>query len=274
MAYPVRDISLPAVLQGQPNGKLPDSILWDTPAPGVSWACRLVPPAARAWRALSVAALEAGHVLKPSGPHDSYRPYDTQLRIFLQRFTTTPNGSRTRRTWRGQTWYLKPGYALAAVPGTSNHGRAIAVDVGEERDGDTGTESLDAGTLAWLVENEERLGWSHEVQSEPWHLRYFAGDRIPRAVLDHESNSEEFIMDAEVKERFDKINEALLILIGEGRELDDDVPENLVDIAKELRVNERTILQELNRLRQADGLPPLPIVIGYNGSTPIYQTED
>lgn len=190
MMLPVRTIVQPSCLNGQSNGRLDPAILHDTPAPGVAWPCRLIEPAARAWRALTAAAQVAGHTLKPSGPFDSYRPYDVQERIFRQRFTTTPNGSSTRRTWNGQTWYLRPGCALAAVPGTSNHGRAIAVDVGEETDGDTGTESISRPTLDWLLANEERFGFSHEVQSEPWHIRYFAGDWPPQAVIDHERTSQ------------------------------------------------------------------------------------
>lgn len=188
MAFPVRAVSRPTCLDGQTNGQLNPSLLIDTPVPYATWTCRLVPPAARAWRALTSAALSAGHTLKPSGPSDSYRPYEVQERIFLQRFTTQ-RVSRTKRTWRGKTWYLRPGYALAAVPGTSNHGLGLAVDVGEEVDGDTGTETVDRDTVDWLVANEERFGFSHEVQSEPWHLRYFAGDDIPRAVLDHEAGA-------------------------------------------------------------------------------------
>lgn len=179
---PVRTIIYPAALDGQENGKLPDSILVDTPGQAGGPTVRLLEPAARAWRALCAAALKEGHVLKATSLVDSYRPYEVQERIFLQRFTTSPVSS-TRRYWRGQWWYLKPGYALAAVPGTSNHGRALAVDAGEERDGDTGTESIDDATVAWLVANEERFGFSHEVPSEPWHIRYFAGDTVPPAVI-------------------------------------------------------------------------------------------
>jgi hypothetical protein len=72
------------------------------------------------------------------------------------------------------------------VPGTSNHGWALAVDTGEERDNDAGTESLDAGTLNWLLAHALDFGWSWELQSEPWHLRCFVGDAIPAAVLAHE----------------------------------------------------------------------------------------
>lgn len=183
MAYPVRTVQRPAVLSGRQNGSLPADILLDTPGLAGGPTVWLVRPAARAWRALTAAASAAGHTLKAIS---SYRPYADQERIFLQRFTTTPVSS-TRRTWRGKTYHLRPGMALAAIPGTSNHGLGLAVDTGEESDGDSGVERLDADTLAWLLANEERFGFSHEVQSEPWHLRYFTGDHIPAAVLAYEA---------------------------------------------------------------------------------------
>ena len=186
MAYPVRPVLEPAVIRGLSNGRFPSSVLVSTPGQAGGPTVVLVEPAARAWRALCAAALKAGHTLKLSGAASGYRTYAEQERLFRQRFTTTPNGASQRRNWAGQTWYLRPGMALAAVPGTSNHGRGLAVDTGEERDGDTGTESVDAGTVAWLVANEERYGFSHEVQSEPWHLRYFAGDATPSAVIEYE----------------------------------------------------------------------------------------
>lgn len=183
MALPFRTVTLPSVLSGQVNGKLAPSILVDTAVPGADWPCRLVLPAARSYRALCAAAKTAGHILKPSGRYDSYRPYDVQERIFRERFRTYNTDSGVTRQWLGHTWWLVPGMALAAVPGTSNHGLGLAVDDGEETDGDSGTERIDAATLAWLVANEERFGFSHEVQSEPWHIHYFAGDAIPAAVL-------------------------------------------------------------------------------------------
>lgn len=188
MAYPVRTVTAPAVLQGKQNGKFPDSALVNTPGQAGGVVVRLVEPAARAWKALCATALAAGHVLKAVGPADSYRPYSVQERIFLQRYTTERLANRPTKKWNGQVWYQKPGTAIAAVPGTSNHGFGLAVDTGEERDSDAAAESLDQPTLAWLIANEEKFGWSHELQSEPWHLRYFAGDQIPRAVLDFEAH--------------------------------------------------------------------------------------
>lgn len=188
MALPVVKVILPAVLAGQANGRLPDSILVDTPGQAGGPTVRLVAPAARAWRALCAAALAAGHVLKTSGLYDSYRPGEIQVKLFFQRFTTTYIAGATTRTYQGTKYYLKPGYALAAVPYTSNHGLGLAVDCGVELDGDTGTESLDNATLAWLLAgNAQAHGWSWEAQSEDWHIRYVAGDNIPAAVLAYEA---------------------------------------------------------------------------------------
>lgn len=187
--FPVRTVSRPACLTGQSNGRLDPSILVATPGQAGGQEVRLVAPAARAWRALTAAALQAGHVLKPTSLHDSYRPYEVQERIFRQRYTTDYLAGRPFKSWNGQRWYQRPGTAVAAVPGTSNHGWGLAVDTGEERDSDLGTESLDDPTLRWLLDNEERFGFSHEVQSEPWHLRCFSGDDIPQAVLAYEQRN-------------------------------------------------------------------------------------
>jgi hypothetical protein len=181
MAYPVRDVIRPAVLAGQSNGHLADSILVSVPGQAGGPTVRLVAPAAAAWQALCAAARSAGHILKASGPYDSYRPYDVQVSTFTTRYTTTKLAGRPSRTWQGHTWWQRPGTAVAAVPGTSNHGLGLAVDVGVELDGDPGTESLTAAALGWLIANELRFGFSHEIQSEPWHIRYWAGDRPPAA---------------------------------------------------------------------------------------------
>lgn len=192
MALPVHNVTEPAVLRGQPNGRLPDAILVDTPGQAGGPTVRLVAPAARAWRALCAAALdEVGVILKASGPADSYRPLEVQDRIFRQRYTTDRLPGRPSRQWNGRTWWQRPGTAAAAVPGTSNHGRGLAVDVGVEADGDTGTESIDAKTVAWLTAHAARFGFSAELQSEPWHWRYYTGDAIPAAVTAHDASPDQ-----------------------------------------------------------------------------------
>jgi hypothetical protein len=187
MAFPVRTMTRSSLLSGQQNGRLDSGILMQTPGAMGGATVTLVTPAARAWRALCAAAKVSGHTLKATSVADSYRIYEIQERIFRDRYTTTYLVGRPYKYWNGRRWYQRPGTAVAAVPGTSNHGWASAVDTGEERDSDTGAESLDDPTLRWLLDHEQTYGWSHEVQSEPWHIRYFAGDAIPQAVLAYEA---------------------------------------------------------------------------------------
>jgi hypothetical protein len=186
VALPIRTLTRPAALQGQQNGRLDPGILKATAGQAGGLTVELVEPAARGWRALTAAAKKAGHVLKQSAPGCSYRPYAVQERIFRERYTTVNNGT-PGRMWNGRYWYKKPGVAAAAVPGTSNHGWGLAVDLGEERDGDSGTESVDAGTVAWLIDNAHTYGYSAELQSEPWHWRWYVGDAIPPAVRAYEA---------------------------------------------------------------------------------------
>jgi LAS superfamily LD-carboxypeptidase LdcB len=75
---------------------------------------------------------------------------------------------------------------MAATPGTSNHGLGLAIDFAEERDGRPPVESVSDRFVRWLIKNAATYGFSAELQSEPWHWRYVAGDQIPRAVLDFE----------------------------------------------------------------------------------------
>jgi hypothetical protein len=190
MAFPISRVTKPACLNGQSNGRLSDSILVSIPGLAGGPVIRLVEPAARAWKALQSAALAAGHTLKATSAADSYRPYADQERIFRARYTTQYLAGRPFRLWQGQRWYQRPGTAMAAVPGTSNHGLALAVDTGTELDGDAGTEAIDKNTLAWLLNNARSYGFSWEVQSEPWHLHYFAGDAIPAAVIAFEHSQQ------------------------------------------------------------------------------------
>lgn len=163
MTFPVKTITRSALLDGQANGKLDAAILLSTPGQAGGATVILVKPAARAWRALCAAAKAAGHTLKATSVADSYRLYEIQERIFRDRYTTTYLAGRPYKTWNGRRWYQRPGTAVAAVPGTSNHGWAQAVDCGEERDSDAGAERLDDATLLWLRDNAERFGWSWEL---------------------------------------------------------------------------------------------------------------
>jgi hypothetical protein len=188
VAYPKRTIVRSRLLAGQLNGRLDPKILVTVkPLPGVGGAdIRLIAPAARGYTALRAAGFAAGHVFKPTSLADSYRTLNQQSDVFRARYTRTFLSGRPYRTWNGQRWYQRPGTAVAAVPGTSNHGWAAAIDMGEERDSDAASEPLDTPTLQWLLANEQRFGFFHSTDSEPWHIDWFPGDAVPEAVLEYE----------------------------------------------------------------------------------------
>lgn len=162
VAFPVVPITRSALLNGQSNGQLSPGIL--TTLPGVAGGApiTLIHPAARAWGAMAAEAAKAGHVLKAGAASNSYRTYAEQERIFRARYRTAYKANTDVKVWNGVRWYRWYG-ATAAVPGTSNHGWAQAVDGGEERDGDAGAEPFDAATLEWLRVNAVRFGWSWEI---------------------------------------------------------------------------------------------------------------
>jgi hypothetical protein len=136
--------------------------------------------AARSWRAMQAAAKRDGVALRVGA--DAYRPLATQEAIFVRRYRPVPVWVPTARKWRGQWWVKKPGEDAAAVPGTSNHGWGLAVDVANCR-----TES--AAACRWLKAHAHRFGWSAEIQSEAWHWRAVHGDRLPPAVLAFEAGA-------------------------------------------------------------------------------------
>ena len=108
---------------------------------------RLQRDAARAFDALSRAHQdETG---QPLCITDSYRSYAEQVRLFR----------------------VKP--TLAAVPGTSNHGWGLAVDLCG------GVERFDGAAHAWMQRHAGEFGWVHPSwaqrggsRPEPWHWEF------------------------------------------------------------------------------------------------------
>lgn len=172
MRYPVHPVALPADLRGINNGKLPATLLAPIQPHG-----QLHRVAARAWNAMRQAAAQDGVELSHVG---AMRTYDQQVALFRERYQTAPNGSRVTRKWNGRSYYLRPGYAPSATPGTSNHGWGLAIDVAN---------ASEAGRHRWLLEHAVSYGFSWEVADpdnpnfEVWHLRYFVGDATPPAML-------------------------------------------------------------------------------------------
>jgi LysM repeat protein len=175
IVLPVQRVTMPSCLKGQENGKL---------APGILKKCDvgsalMAEPAARAMKAM-VAAMRAALGLDYTHV-GAYRTYKGQEDLFLSRYTTTPLPGRPTKTWNGVKYWQKPGTAMAAVPGTSNHGWGLALDLAEKVDGKA--VSISTRSVKWLVKHAAQYGFCAEAQSEPWHWRYFAGDKTPDAVL-------------------------------------------------------------------------------------------
>lgn len=199
MKLPVLPMTMPADLKGTENGKLPESMLVPAHIPGANW--RLHPTAARACRAMVAGMAAEGIQVRATG---TYRSYSSQVKLFISRYEPVgyakyaATQSSRRRIWREAVangyssiyWVMKrvdgKWPAMAASPGTSNHGWALAVDFAEELDADPQAESISQRAVAWLIRHAHVYGWSAEAQSEAWHWRYVAGDAVPPAVITFE----------------------------------------------------------------------------------------
>jgi hypothetical protein len=131
---------------GYPNGLIPPSALCPLGVAGHALRC----DAAAAWRAMSAAYRSAYGT--PMCITDSYRGYASQVRLYGE----------------------KP--ALAAIPGTSNHGWGLAVDLCG------GIDSYGSAQYAWMTANAGRFGFVHPTwadpgngREEPWHWEYAVG---------------------------------------------------------------------------------------------------
>jgi D-alanyl-D-alanine carboxypeptidase-like protein len=187
MSLPVHPVTLPADLVGADNGRLPDALLVPFTAAGQTTFAYAHRTALRSFEALRGECLRAtGRVLTITSVADAYRSFDRQLATFLARYTTTELEGRPTKTYDGRIWWQLPGTAMAASPGTSNHGKAIAFDCAWFINGRVVRIETDPVGWAWFRANAERFGFSWEAQSEPWHLRLVTGDAIPAAVLAYE----------------------------------------------------------------------------------------
>lgn len=125
---------------GYSNGLIPSSQLCSIIGGG-----RLRPDAAIAFNKMTQAyAARFGH---PLCINASYRPYSDQVRLYR----------------------IQP--ALSAIPGTSNHGWGLAVDLG------CGVQTSGSAQFRWMVQNAGRYGfvhpaWAYHNPFEPWHWEY------------------------------------------------------------------------------------------------------
>lgn len=197
----VKPVTKPSTLDGQSNGNLGPCQLEPTFFNGVGYAS-LERTTKRAWDAFNITCFaESGWWLTAVSLGDAYRSYESQVRLFTSRYTptfdaATCKGESVYKWWKGVKWYQLKYTAMAAVPGTSNHGWGLALDVaiydpnrndGDKYAGDPVYIQSNELLWAWIQMNAPRFGFSWEAQSEPWHLRYTEGDNIPQKVLDVEN---------------------------------------------------------------------------------------
>lgn len=143
----VPELDLAALQFPWPNGAIPEDELCTLPfAPGHRLQCE----AAEALDRLAAAyAQDTGKVL---GVASSYRTYEEQVEV------------KRMRGW------------LAARPGTSMHGRGLAVDLADMG----GLGEFDRPAYLWMKENAGRFGWYHPQAMEPggsgppepWHWEF------------------------------------------------------------------------------------------------------
>lgn len=181
--FPIRNpIVPPSSIAKAPNGKIPTGELVQVPGPSGTHPF-LVAPVARAWLALTAFARSAGFVMTHTG---CYRPYDRQVALFLERHYEDDRGPKL---WDGRRWSLKPGMANAAIPGTSPHGLACAIDVALDGWGSQ-AKGVSEAWSRWAVANVPRFGFLWSLQSEPWHIQWVAGDSVPPALVDDDEPEE------------------------------------------------------------------------------------
>lgn len=166
MTLPVAPVVMPSELSGKSNGELPAEILY-------SIVCGfLLLNASIAFRLMNAEATAAGYPLTASTANNTYRKLSVQEVYWHERYDHVPR--LTRVVWyRGLPWWRKPGATTAAIPGTSYHGWGLAIDI----------VGVEGGRLEWLLANAARFGFTWEIQTEAWHMRYVLGDELPAIAL-------------------------------------------------------------------------------------------
>ncbi len=116
------------------NGRIPDSALTS-----IGGGEKLAHTAARAFLEMQRAAVAAGVRFSVN---DSYRSYDAQVAMAKEKGLYGRGG-------------------LAAVPGTSNHGKGLSVDL-----------ELNGQAQSWMRTNAAKFGFKNDVAGEPWHWTF------------------------------------------------------------------------------------------------------
>lgn len=174
MKYPSKKMTLPKEVAKAENGKLPKETLVKIAIGGQMWTW-----AAFCFNMMAAEAKKAGIKLKNIG---DYRPYERQLAMFNDRYSLKDEGRvpQVTRTWNGKKYFLKKGKSPSGIPGTSNHGVGLAIDL----------DVKDPKTLEWLCANAPTYGFylqgsdPKHPEFEAWHWQYCEGDKLPKVAKD------------------------------------------------------------------------------------------
>lgn len=146
-----------------PNGKVPAFARRKIDTAGRT----LRTPAATSWAwVVSEVKRRYGWTPEPSAGLSAYRTVPEQERLFYDYFTTSWEASekRDRRYYKGKTYWRRKGKPSAATPGTSNHGKALALDI-------AGLGDFGSTKHRQLADVATEAGWRNEgvAFDEPWH---------------------------------------------------------------------------------------------------------
>lgn len=180
MTLPYIKLVVPTALKQFKNGQLPANVLASVKTGGQMYA-----PVAEQFNKLYDSAISAGFKLKNIG---DYRSFDSQLKMFLDRYVTENTGTGVTRQYEGKTWYLKKGKAPSAAPDPtgikgSNHGWGLAMDLGYDVGGKL--TAMGGACFDWMCENAPKFGFylqtsdRNSKEFEAWHWQYCLGDNAP-----------------------------------------------------------------------------------------------
>jgi len=173
MKYPYKKLVLPKELTKVENGKLDAKTLVKVKCGGVMFHT-----AAVKFNEMYDAAVKDGIKFKNVG---DYRSAEAQLKLFKERYRLAEDRDwadkkkgilvdtdRVKRSYDGQTWLLRNGFAPCSSPQKSNHGYGLAIDL----------DVTNKKTLEWLCANAPDFGFylqSSDPSSrefEAWHWQY------------------------------------------------------------------------------------------------------
>ncbi len=173
MKYPYKKLVLPKELTKVENGKLDAKVLNKVKCGGIMFHT-----AAVKFNEMYDAAIKDGIKFKNVG---DYRSADAQLKLFKERYRLAEDRDwadkkkgilvdpdRVKRSYDGQTWLLRNGFAPCSSPQKSNHGYGLAIDL----------DVTNKKTLEWLCANAPDFGFylqSDDPSSrefEAWHWQY------------------------------------------------------------------------------------------------------